>query len=170
MDGSFYRILVSPVRRSSIVMGHILDAAMLSFIEIVPILGISFLMAVRVASGGPGLILMALLLFANAFFMASLSYLVSLLLPDMNAFHTLMNSIVLPVFFVSTALIPRESIPAGFQTVVALNPFTHVIDSLRNLILTPAIDWKQFGLALLVMILPEMIFFIFSAHQLQREE
>ncbi len=168
-DGSFYRILISPVRRSSIVMGHILDAAVFSFIEIGILLMISFLMSVRITSGLFGFLLMAIQLFCTVFFVASLSYTLSLQLPNENVFHTMMNTFVLPVFFVSTALIPFENIPAGFRFFVILNPFTHVINSLRNLILDAAVDWQQFGLAVCLMLGLGTIFFFLTIKQLHTD-
>jgi len=168
-NGSFYRIHISPVRRSSIVMGHILDAAVLSFIEIAILLVLAHLMSVRIASGITGLGLMAVLLFTAVFLVAAFSYLLSLVLPDENAFYTLMNTLILPVFFLSTALIPLERIPKGLRRAVAVNPFTRVIDSLRNLIMTPAVDWSQYGAALFVMVVPGILFFCLSVRRLQRD-
>lgn len=168
MDGSFYRIHISPVKRSSIVMGHVLDAAVLSFIEIAVLLIISFLMSVRIATGFIGLILIILLLFVTVFFVASLSYVLSLLLPNENVFHTLMNTFVLPIFFVSTALIRYERIPDHFRTIVSINPFTHVINSLRNLTLNPTIDWQQYGFAVALMLGLGVVFFVLSIKQLQQ--
>lgn len=167
-DGSFYRILISPVRRSSIVMGHILDAAVFSFIEIGILLIISFFMSVRITSGFLGVWLMAIQLFCTVFFVASLSYTLSLQLPNENVFHTMMNTFVLPVFFVSTALIPFENIPAGFRFFVTLNPFTHVINSLRNLILDAAVDWRLFGIAMGLMLCLGLFFFGIATRQLSK--
>ncbi len=169
MDGSFYRIHISPVRRSSIVMGHILDAAVLSFFEIAVLLIISFLMSVNVTTGFTGLALMALLLFTTVFFVASLSYVLSLTLPNENVFHTLMNTFVLPVFFVSTALIPYENIPDNFRVIVSINPFTHVINSLRNLILNTAIDWQQYVFAVVLMLAFGAVFFVLAVKRLQQD-
>jgi ABC-2 type transport system permease protein len=165
-DGSFYRILISPVKRSSIVMGHILDAAVFSFVEIGILLIISFLMSVRITSGLFGFLLMVVQLFFTVFFVASLSYTLSLGLPNENVFHTMMNTFVLPVFFVSTALIPFEKIPVGFRFFVTLNPFTHVINSLRNLIRDVVINWQQFELAACLMLGLGTIFFLLSIKQL----
>lgn len=169
IDGSFYRIHISPAKRSSIVMGHIFDAAVLSFIEIAVLLIISFLMSVQIATGLIGLILIALLLFITVFFAASLSYVLSLLLPNENVFHTVMNTFVLPIFFVSTALIPYDNIPDNFRFIVSINPFTHVINSLRNFILNTTIDWQQYGFAVTLMLVFGAIFFILSIKRLQQD-
>lgn len=142
--GCYYRIKISPVKRSSIILAHILDAAVLSFIQISILIGISFSMSVRIASGISGIVLMTVLLFLTIAFVAAFSYTISLALPDENSFIALVNTITLPLFFVSSALMPYEQIPNGFRIPVFINPFTHVIDSLRMLILKNSVDWMQF--------------------------
>ena len=71
-----------------------------------------------------------------SFFAAGLSYGFSLLLPDAAVYEIVMNAVVLPVFFLSSALFPAEDaagIPGFF---IRLNPFTRVIDVLRSLMLS----------------------------------
>lgn len=142
--GSYYRVKISPVKRSSIILAHILDAAVLSFIQAAILIGISLLMSVRIASGICGVLLMIVLLFLTIAFVAALSYTISLKLPDENSFIALVNTITLPLFFISSALMSYEQIPNEFRIPVFINPFTHVIDSLRMLILKDSVDWMQF--------------------------
>lgn len=141
--GSFYRIMISPVKRSSIILAHILDTAILSFIQITILMGIAFLMSVRIASGISGVLLMAILLFLTVAFVAAVSYSISLTLPDENSFIALINTFTLPLFFVSSALIPFEQLHGGFRIAAIINPFTHVINALRMLAQGTTIDWHQ---------------------------
>lgn len=142
--GSFYRIFISPVKRSSIVLGHILDSAVLSFIEIIILLLLSLLFGVRIESGILGLLIIIYLLFLTVFFISGLSYALSFLFPDENPFIAIVNTFLLPVFFVSTALMPYEQIPAVFRIPVLLNPCTYIINSLRNVITSNFVDWNCF--------------------------
>ncbi|PJI10570.1 ABC transporter permease [Clostridium sp. CT7] len=141
--GSFYRILIAPVKRSSIVLGQMLEAVLVSFIEAAIMLVLSLLMSVHIASGFIGLLLMIPLIFITAFFMSGLCYAISLSLPNEIIYETLMNLIVLSVFFASTALFPINSISGGLKVAVLLNPFTHIINCLRSLILGTSINWKS---------------------------
>ncbi|MDI2797149.1 ABC transporter permease [Clostridioides difficile] len=70
----------------------------------------------------------------DAFFLSSLAYSISLLLPNEIVYETIMTAIVLPIFFLSSALFPIESLSGGLKVAVMLNPFTHVINALRSLI------------------------------------
>lgn len=141
--GSFYRILISPVKRSSIVLGQMLEAVLLSFIEIAIMFVLSIFLSVRIASGFTGLFLMLPLIFITAFFMSGLSYAISLCLPNEVIYETIMNLIVLSIFFTSTALFPMDSISGGLKIAVIINPFTHIINCLRSLILGTYIDWQN---------------------------
>lgn len=133
-SGSFYRILIAPVGRSSIVLGQMLEAILVSFIEVAILYVVGLFFSVKVASGIAGIALMILLIFMAAFFMSGLAYSISLFLPNEVIYETIMNAIVLPVFFLSTALFPPENLSGGLALAVKLNPFTHIINALRSLI------------------------------------
>ncbi|MTI67944.1 MAG: ABC transporter permease [Firmicutes bacterium] len=133
--GSFSRILIAPVKRSSIVLGQMLEAILLSFMEITLLFIIGLFFSVKIESGLIGITLMILLIFLTAFFISGLTYSISLFLPNEVIYETIMNAIVLPIFFLSSALFPMKNLSGGLAIVVKLNPFTHVINALRNLIL-----------------------------------
>lgn len=142
-DRSFYRILISPVNRSTIVLGQLFEAVLCTFLE-AGILGIvSLLFSVSFTGGLLPLVFSILLVFLTAFFMAGVSYAISLILPNEVVYETTMNAIVLPVFFLSTALFPADSLTGVMGMLVKLNPFTHVINALRTMILYGRIEWKQ---------------------------
>ncbi|MCX7709722.1 MAG: ABC transporter permease [Clostridia bacterium] len=132
--GSFYRVLISPVSRSSIVLGQMLEATLVSFIEVTVLCIVSLFFSVKVASGIAGIALMMLLIFLTAFFLSSLAYAISLFLPNEVIYETIMTAIILPVFFLSSALFPTENLHGGLAIAINLNPFTHVINVLRSLI------------------------------------
>lgn len=87
-DGSFYRILIAPITRNSIILGQVLEAVLCSFLEagILCLLGLFF--SVNLFQNAAGLFVIVLLIFLTAFFMAAVSYGVSLILPNEMMFHT----------------------------------------------------------------------------------
>ncbi|MCQ4924327.1 ABC transporter permease [Tissierella carlieri] len=168
-EGSFYRVLIAPVRRSSIVLGQLLEAVLCTFLE-VGIMGIfSLLFSVKVATGLTGILFILLLVFLTAFFMAGLSYAISLILPNEVVYETVMNAIVLPIFFLSTALFPVNEIKGIFAIAIKLNPFTHVIDALRSLILYGNIEPARIFYILLLFAIMCGISFLWALHRLKRE-
>lgn len=166
--GSFYRVIISPVKRSSIILAHIFDAAVLSFIQIAVLMGIAFLMSVRIASGISGELLIAVLLFLTVASVAAVSYTISLTLPDENSFIALINTFTLPLFFVSSALIPFGQLQGGFRITAMINPFTHVINSLRMLVQGTIIDWRQLCSAGGLLLVLGVISFIVAVHSLKK--
>lgn len=153
-DGSFYRVLIAPIRRSSIVLGHLLEAVLCSFIEVGIMVIVSLFFLVKIPMSIPVIFYVIVLVFLTAFFMAGLCYGVSLILPNEVIYETVMNAIVLPVFFLSTALFPADSINGGLAVAIDINPFTHVINALRSLILYEKFDTEQmfFVIALFVVL------------------
>lgn len=167
--GSYYRIIISPVHRASIILAHILDNTVSSFIQIAILMGISFFMSVHIASGAGGILLMFVLLFLTIAFVAALSYAISLMLPDENSFIALVNTITLPLFFVSSALMPHEQIPNGFRIPVFINPFTHVVDSLRMLVFQNSVNWMQLLSTLGLLFVLCVVSFSLAVHLLNNE-
>ena len=168
-DGSFYRVLIAPVQRSSIVLGQVLEGVICTFIEVAIMFIVSLLFSVKIASGFIGLLIIILLVFMTAFFMAGLTYAISLCLPNEVMYETVMNAIVLPIFFLSTALFPADKLSGGLAIAVNLNPFTHVINVLRALILHGNIVAHDVILALLLLTVMCTISFSWALHRLKKE-
>lgn len=72
-DGSFYRVLIAPVQRSSIVLGQVLEAVLCTFLEVAVMCIVSLFFSVKIASGFMELLFMVLLVFMTAFFLAGLT-------------------------------------------------------------------------------------------------
>jgi ABC-2 type transport system permease protein len=105
----------------------------------------------------------------TAFFMAGLTYGISLCLPNEVIYETVMNAIVLPIFFLSTALFPADRLSGGLAMAVNLNPFTHVINALRALILQGNIAIHDVALVFLLLAIMCFISFSFALHRLKKE-
>ncbi len=168
-DGSFYRVLIAPVQRSSIVLGQVLEAVLCTFLEVAIIFIVSLFFSVKIASGFLGMLLIVLLVFMTAFFIAGLTYAISLCLPNEVVYETVMNAIVLPVFFLSTALFPLDMLSGGLAIVVNLNPFTHVINALRALILQGNIITLDIIFVFLLLAVMCFISFSWALHRLRKE-
>ncbi|BDR70830.1 transport permease protein [Clostridium tetani] len=168
-DGSFYRILIAPVKRNSIVLGQILEAVLCTFLEVAIMFIVSLFFGVKIASGWIGLLLIVFIVFLTAFFMSGLTYAISLCLPNEVIYETVMNAIVLPIFFLSTALFPADRLSGGLSIAVNLNPFTHIINVLRVLILQGDISARDVTLVFLLLAVMCFISFSWALHRLKKE-
>lgn len=168
-DGSFYRILIAPVKRNSIVLGQILEAVLCTFLEVAIMFIVSLFFGVKIASGWIGLVLIVLIIFLTAFFMSGLTYAISLCLSNEVVYETVMNAVVLPIFFLSTALFPADTLSGGLEIAVKLNPFTHVINALRDLIVQRNIVTKDILLVFMLLALMCCISFLWAIRRLKKE-
>ena len=168
-DGSFYRVLIAPVKRSSIIMGQLLEAVLCTFLEVGIMFAVSVFFSVHIASGFAGGLIILWIVFLSAFFISGLAYAVSLTLPDEAAYETVMNAVVLPVFFLSTALFPAEPLSGALKAAVSLNPFTHVINALRSLILYGTIEPAALCRVFILLIIMCAVSFCWAYYRLRKE-
>lgn len=168
-DGSFYRVLIAPVRRSSIVLGQLLEAVLCTFLEVGIMCAVSLFFSVRIATDITGMLIIIILVFLTAFFMAGLAYGISLTLPNEVIYETVMNAIVLPVFFLSTALFPSDGISGILKAAININPFTHVINVLRELILYGTVQTSRLLFVLMLFGVMGGIGFTWALHRLEKE-
>ncbi|MDE7333006.1 MAG: ABC transporter permease [Lachnospiraceae bacterium] len=129
---------------------------------------VSLFFSVRIAAGITGIFIIILLVFLTAFFMAGLAYRISLLLPNEVIYETVMNAIVLPVFFLSTAQFPIEGISGVLEVAVNINPFTHVINVLRELILYGTTQTSSLIFVLMFFVVMGGIGFTWALHGLEK--
>ena len=53
-------------------------------------------------------------------------------LQDMQGFQLIMNFLVMPIFFLSGALVPLANLPMGLAIATRVDPLTYGIDGLRG--------------------------------------
>ena len=94
---------------------------------------------------------------------------ISLILPNEVVYETVMNAIVLPVFFLSTALFPANEIDGVLGTIINLNPFTHVINALRSLILYGYIGCDELFFVIILFTFMAGSSFVWALHRLKKE-
>jgi ABC-2 type transport system permease protein len=96
----------------------------------------------------------------------ALGTMVASLLEDMQGFQLIMNFLVMPLFFLSGALFPLESLPAAINAVATFDPLSYGIDALRTLL----IGVSHFGLHidLLVLSAVTMLFLLLGSYFFSR--
>lgn len=168
-DGSFYRVLIAPIQRSSIVLGQLLEAVICSLFEVAIMVIVSLFFSVKIPLDISILLYIVILIFLMSFFMAGICYAISLTLPNEVMYETVMNAIVLPIFFLSTALFPANNIHGVLATVIDINPFTHVINIIRSLILYERLDVEQMISVMILFMILGCISFLWAHHKLKKE-
>jgi len=140
-SGVMDRMLTSPVSRSSLVAGQLVQQLLVCVVQGVCVLGIGALAGAQYAGGvgGMALAIGASLLLAAAF--CSLSAAVALLARDQTALIGISTIVVLPATFLSTALMPAALLPEWVQTVARYNPLTWATEVARTA-MSASVDWR----------------------------
>jgi ABC-2 type transport system permease protein len=129
-EGVVERMVVTPLRRSAILLGKVLaNLVTLSFQAIVIIM-LSWPLGLSLRPGALGGVAILLGIGATC---ASLSYAVAMALRTEDALAGVLNFITVPVLLLSGMLLPLQLGPRWLQLVSNINPLKHAVDGARDL-------------------------------------
>ncbi|MEO0022612.1 MAG: ABC transporter permease [candidate division WOR-3 bacterium] len=145
--GFLKEILVAPVPRTSIVIGKGLAGTTLSLIQGCIILLLAPLVRVKLALVNilPLILVMAVMSFA----LTGIGIVIAARMTSFQGFGTIMNFIIMPLWFLSGALYPLEGLPWWLALLVRINPLTYGVDMIRRLVLGFSFYSPGFNLAFL---------------------
>lgn len=148
--GVVERFLTTPARRGAVVLGRILESAIVATLQAILILVTG--LALGATNGGPAgwlVILLASFLVAAGF--AGLSHGVALLTRQEASMIAVAQFIGLPLLFFSSLLIARDLIPGWMRSLSLLNPVEWAVRAARGEAL-PGTDWAEMGAFLLLLL------------------
>lgn len=148
--GVVERFLTTPARRGAVVLGRILESAIVATLQAILILVTG--LALGATNGGPAgwlVILLASFLVAAGF--AGLSHGVALLTRQEASMIAVAQFIGLPLLFFSSLLIARDLIPGWMRSLSLLNPVEWAVRAARGEAL-PGTDWAEMGAFLLLLV------------------
>jgi ABC-2 type transport system permease protein len=130
--GAMRTLLVSPFPRSFLLISKLLGGVAVSLLQVYVFLMIAYFWEIEPPLIGyltvlPALVLSGLMLGALALFMSSV-------IKQLENFAGVMNLVIFPMFFASSALYPlwriKESSPLLYE-ICRANPFTHAVELIR---------------------------------------
>jgi ABC-2 type transport system permease protein len=140
--GFFERLIASPVSRTSLLVGRVAGAATFGFFQACLYFTVTTLFGLNVAAGLPGVVLVALVAGTVAAAFGSISVALALRTGSTEAVQG-----SFPLLFVllllSSAFFPRNLMTGWFKSVATANPLSHMIESLRSLVLR-GLDFNEF--------------------------
>ena len=163
--GFLKETLVAPVSRVNIMLGNALGGATVAVIQGVMLLIISIIFGFRPYS----LILLVITFIVMsmlAMAMVSFSAGIAAIMNDMQGFMAVNNLLVIPLFFLSSALYPLDSVPTAMKVIASLNPLTYAVDALRMSLIHQShfALWQDFAVLGTIMIL----LFSFGVYRFKR--
>jgi ABC-2 type transport system permease protein len=145
-NGYFDRLLLTPVRRTSILVGHMAADVAVAVALLVPILILGFILGVRFQAGPPGVVVFMLLAALWSLAFAGFGYAIALKTGNPAAVN---SSFLLffPFLFLTTSYVPLSQLSGWLAVVAHVNPVTYLLGGLRSLVLEQGVQWDQLGQA-----------------------
>ena len=128
--GFLKETLVAPVPRLMIMIGRTLGGATTALMQGMIVVVICFLIGFRITNW-PLLPLAFVFMALIAIMFTALGTAIASVLSDFQGFQLIMNFLVMPIFFLSGALFPLDSVPGALKAVAAVDPLTFGVDGLR---------------------------------------
>src|SRR5260370_2679226 len=149
-SGFLKEVLVAPIDRSAVAIGKALGSTTQAMIQglillvLAPFVGVK-LSFVTIAEVIP---LAALL----AFRLSSFGVALASMMKSLQGFQVVMNFLMMPMFFLSGALLPLTNLPGWKPVLTRLDPASYGIDPLRRAVLSdsgrPSALVARFGLTI----------------------
>ena len=138
--GVMDRLLASPVRRGAMMIGTLAYQGLTTVIQTLVVLGISLLVGARFPGGVVGVVITVLAAILISVIIASLSNALALLLRSQEALIGISQFIVLPLQFVSSAIMDTRFSPDWVRTIARYNPVDWAVVAARQA-LSSGTDW-----------------------------
>lgn len=126
-------MLVSPLPRSYLLFAKILAATVLALVQCAAFLGVAAMFGIHLPWATLVLVIPAMIL--TGLMLGSIGLVVSVYTRQIENFAGMMNFVIFPMFFMSSALYPLWKLrEAGAQTIYWLalgNPFSHAVELIR---------------------------------------
>ena len=172
--GFLREILVSPLTRTTILLGKVLGGATVALFHGCLVLVLARFADVTLTPGG---ILIGLLwMFLLAFGLTSLGVVIANRVRSFEGFGVFSNAVILPLYFTSSSIFPLDPsltsaqskviYPEWLVTLVEINPLTYAVDALRGAF----IGFHQFDPKLGPIVLAAMaiVFFLIALRDFSR--
>lgn len=147
--GSMRLLLTAPLPRWWLLFCKVLAGTLISVLQVYAFLVVAGLFGITMSPVGYILALPALMV--SGLMLGALGLVLSSLVRQLENFAGVMNFVIFPAFFLSTALYPlwkmAESSPL-LRDICAANPFTHAVELIR-FALYQQMNWSALGWVLL---------------------
>lgn len=133
-DGYFDRLLLTPMRRSTLLLGLMIADFALVCTLCLPVVGLGFALGVRFETGVVGVL--AFILIAGLWGLAFTGFAYAIALRTGNS--AAVNSSFLlffPFMFLTTAFLPKQALTGWLAQVANYNPVTYLLDAQRTMVM-----------------------------------
>jgi ABC-2 type transport system permease protein len=150
-DGYLDRLLMTPIRRLAILLGHMVADVAVAMALTVPILVLGFAIGVRFETGVLGVVAFIAMAALWSLAFSGFGYAIALKTGNPAAVN---SSFLLffPFLFLTSSYVPRSQLSGWLDTVAGLNPVTYLLEGLRSLV-AQGWEWGAIAKAVLAIAL-----------------
>lgn len=131
-DGYLDRLLLTPVRRTAILLGHMVADVAVAAALTVPIVALGFALGIHFAAGPVGVIAFVALAALWSLAFSGFGYAIALKTGNPAAVNSAFL-LFFPFLFLTSSYVPRSQLTGWLNTVAAWNPVTYLLGGLRSL-------------------------------------
>ena len=151
-EGFLQSVLVAPIPRLSLVLGKIMGASTVGFLQGLCFLILAPAAGLRAAPGDYAVTLAALALCSLG--LTGIGFCIAWKLDSTQGFHAVMNLFLIPMWMLSGALFPAATAPAWLRLIIRLNPVSYAVCALQQALSPGAFrPMASLKLCLLVLVL-----------------
>lgn len=130
--GSMKVLMTSPVPRAFLLISKLLASAFISLLQVLAFLIIAYFSGIDLPLAGFIIVIPAVLL--AAMMLGAVGLLLSSMIKQLENFAGVMNFVIFPLFFLSSALYPLWKMKESNEIIYyicLLNPFTYIVELIR---------------------------------------
>ncbi len=131
-NGYLDRLLMTPMRRIAILLGHLVADVAIAMALAVPILVLGLILGTGFETGVVGAIVFLLMAAFWSLSFAGFGYAVALKTGNPAAVQSVFL-LFFPFLFLTTSYVPRAQLSGWLDTVASFNPVTYILEGLRSL-------------------------------------
>ena len=155
-SGYLDRLLLTPVRRTAILLGHMAADVAVAAALTAPILILGTVLGVRFGTGPAGIVAFVLLAALWSLAFAGFGYAIALKTGNPAAVNSTFL-LFFPFLFLTSSYVPRSQLSGWLSTVAGVNPVTYLLGGLRSLVLGHGWQWSQLAEAVAAIALVALI-------------
>ena len=130
--GYLDRLLMTPMRRTAILLGHLVADVAIAACLTVPILALGLVMGAGFETGPAGVVVFVAMAAMWSLAFAGFGYAVALKTGNPAAVQSIFM-LFFPFLFLTTSYVPRDQLSGWLDTVATFNPVTYLLEGLRSL-------------------------------------
>ena len=134
-DGYLDRLLLTPVRRLAILVGHMVADVAIACMLTIPILVLAVIIGVHIEAGVLGAVAFVLIAAMWSLAFAGFGYAIALKTGNPAAVNSAFL-LFFPFLFMTSSYVPRGQLSGWLNTIAAWNPVTYLLEGLRSLVTT----------------------------------